>query len=159
MRNRIGATSTPATAARAPPAAQLTMAMRSGEYPSAAAAIGFSAAASVAWPNRVHRYTAARTAVTTMAMTMSHNRSSPTVLPVPKRSRGVSGSGERTGVPWSPQTSLATARARKNRARVATTRTRDEAWRRRAITRRWIRTPSAAGTAMATSQARAGDQP
>ena len=151
--------STPATAASAPPAAQLTMAMRSGEYPSAAAAIGFSADASVAWPNLVQRNTAARTAVTTMAMRMSQSRSSLTVLPVPKRSRGVSGSGERTGVPWSPQTSLATARARKNSANVATTRTRDEACRRRAITRRWTRTPSAAGTAMARTQAASGDQP
>ena len=97
--------------------------------------------------------------MTTTAMTMSHSRSSLTVLPVPKRSRGVSGSGERTGVPWSPQISLATARARKNRARVATTRTSDDACRRRAMTRRWIRTPSAAGTAMARAQAAAGDQP
>ena len=95
-----------------------------------------------------------------MAMAMSHRRSSLTVLPAPKRSAGVVGSGDRTGVPWSPQTSLATAMARKNTPSVATTRTSDDARRSRAMTSDVGERPrAAAGTPMATAQASAGDQP
>ena len=50
----IGTTRMPATPASAAPAAQLTVAIRSGERPSEAAASWFSAAARVASPKRVY---------------------------------------------------------------------------------------------------------
>jgi hypothetical protein len=121
--------------------------------------MAFSAAASVACPNLVHRNTAASTAVTPTAMATSQSRSSEMAVPSPKRLRGVVGNGEATGVPWSPQICPATAMARKKTLRVATTRTRADAVRSRLITRTWVATPSAAGMATARHQASAGDQP
>ncbi len=51
----IGTTRMPATAASAPPSAQLTVASRSGDQPSDAADTSSSAAATTARPNRVKR--------------------------------------------------------------------------------------------------------
>ena len=85
----IGPASTPAPPASAPASAQLTAATRSGFHPVNASATSSSAAARLARPNRLNRYSAQAPAVATTTMPASHNRSlGRTTLP---KCRGVDG--------------------------------------------------------------------
>ncbi len=76
----IEAKNTPAAPARAPPTAQLTVASRSGDQPSALAARSSSAAATTARPKRVKRNTTHSTTVMSTAIDVSQMRSDCTAI-------------------------------------------------------------------------------
>ncbi len=77
----IGAIRIAAAPASADPSAQLTVAIQSGDRPTADAARWFSATAVVAMPNRVKRYSAHRATLSTAAMPTRMKRSSEIVMP------------------------------------------------------------------------------
>ena len=133
LRLVIGTRKIAANPPSAAPMAQLAMAITSGEIASAAAAVGFSATADVASPNRVNLYTTQRTTVRTRTMPKMYSRSSP--IGAPKISTEFVGRIDETGRPAAPKMSSTASWATRRRARVATTLIRFEASLSRRITR------------------------
>ena len=133
LRLVIGTRKIAAKPPNAAPMAQLATAMTSGEIPCAAAAVGFSATADVANPNRVYLYTAHRTAVRTMTMPKMHSRSSP--IGAPKIVTEFVGRIDVTGRPAAPKMRSTASWVTRRRARVATIFIRFEASLNRRITK------------------------
>jgi hypothetical protein len=133
LRLVIGTKKIAANPPSAAPMAQLATAITSEEIASAPAAVGFSATADVANPNRVYLYTAQRTMVRTMTMPKMQSRSSP--IGAPKIVTEFVGRIDETGRPAAPKMRSTASWVTRRRARVATTLIRFEASLSRRMTR------------------------